>query len=255
MRNRISSIVILGLCILISFTACDTDLSKDERMEIEEVGILSVSEERPAEVVIGVVGSDKGHRCVNTEAKVYANLKGNTIRLTALMQVPTGIVDCARTSPEVYGEVTVSDLESGTYRVMQDDSELLHFHISDDAGYVYTGPKIDCIEVTFTDSSGAQLIDLPEDYADPVQVTIRVQGYFNSKCESYLKTYIHQDFWNDINVDISGDVPIVNTDCALVLNPYEGYKNSPYFAEIDLGTFPPGNYSVVVNGKRTWFRI
>ena len=261
MLNQLSGIIVFALFVVISFTACDSDLSKEVRMEIDQISILSVSEDRPAEVLIGVVGPGS-NRCPNLEANVDADRKGGTIRLSATMDVPTGIVDCVAPIITVYGEVAVGNLEVGTYKVVQDDRELLHFHIAADAGYVYLGPVIECIDVSMKTRDGVEQVGSSVETSDPVHVTISVKGYFNSECMHYLKTHMYRDEfpgrWKIVYVDISGDVPIINTQCALPIDPYQNPVDSPddaYSNVIDLGTFSAGDYKVIVNGKSTWFSI
>ncbi len=250
-------IVVLGLLLfVISFAACD--MSKEVETRIEKVSILSVSEDRPAEVLLGVVGSSPEEWCANRYAKVDADRKENTIRLSITMEVPTGLVDCVAPITEVYGEVTVKNLETGTYSVVQDDRELLHFHIGTDASHADLGPVIESIDVAIKTYDGAEPIGPWVETSLPVDVTINVRGYFDSQCMSYLDTYVYRAEFGFVVVDISGHVPITNGECALSIEPYENPVNSPYdlyAAEIDLGTFSTGDYKVIVNGKSTWFSI
>lgn len=258
MRNRLSGIVVLGLLfIVISLTACD-DMSKKVGTRIEKVSILSVSEERPAEVLIGVVGLSHEAWCANRDAKIDANRRGNIIRLSATMEVPTGIVDCVAPITEVYGEVIVENLEAGTYSVVQDDRELLHFHIGTDTSHAYLGPVIESIDVAMKTFDGAEQNGPWVETRLPVDVTVSVRGYFDSQCQSYLDTHIYRAEFGFVVVDISGDVPITNGECALSIDPYQNPITSPYdlyAAEIDLGTFSTGDYKVIVNGESTWFSI
>jgi hypothetical protein len=187
--------------------------------------------------------------CVDRDAKISADRDGKTIHLTAKMQVYSGFGGCGDAVSDVYGEVTVRNLEVGEYNVMYGDRELLKFRIAEDAGYVKSRPIVKYLEFTMKTVDG---VELPYPYytdSEPVQVTMGVVGYFDSKCVPYLKTHIERDQWGVIKVDISGEVPIVNNECALMINPYKSHLDPSYsyYAEIDLGTFSVGKYRIRVN--------
>ena len=253
MLNRIDGIIILVLFVVVSLTGCDryeeVDMgvvvpppesegyeAKEVDMRIEAVGILSISEERPAEVLIGAIGSHF-NTCVNMDAKIYYEREGNTIRLWASKQILDGAV-CGQAVTEAYGEVSVGNLEVGEYQIVSDSRELHQFRIEEDTGYVTRRPII-------------HFVDFAVKLSDPALVTMSVRGYFGRGCEPFLKTDVTRTE-GTINIDISGEVPL-NADCQI--NPFRIYVNDSYSAEIDLGKFSLGRYKVIVNGKERWFDI
>ena len=247
MLNRIIGILVLILFIVVSFIGCGSLFSEETDMPIEKIGVLSVSEDRPATVVIGVLGSHS-NTCVDGSAKVSADRNGKTIQLTATMRVSTGFGGaCGDAVSDVYGEVTIRNLEVGEYKVKSGSHELLKFRIAADAGYVKSGPIVDYLEFTIKTPDGVELPFPYDTTSETVQVTMGVVGYFDSKCVPYLKTHIERDRWGTIEVEISGEVPIVNTECALMINPNEIYRNPSYYGEIDLGTLSVDHYTIKVN--------
>ena len=264
MLNR--SIGILILVGVVSFIGCGSFFSEKTDMPIERIGILSVSEDRPATVVIGVLGSHSD-TCVDGSAQVSADRDGETIQLTATMRVSTGLSLCGDAVSDVYGEVTIRDLDVGEYKVMSGSRELLKFRITADAGYVKSGPIIEHVDFTIKTADGVEVSDPRPDIetSEPVQVTMGVVGYFDSKCIPDLKTHIELDNqwseWGDtgdytIDVDILGEVRIVNTECAPMIHPNKTNLSSSYAAEIELGMFSVGWYSIRVNDySKAWFNI
>lgn len=255
MLNRIIGILILlGV---VSFIGCGSLFSEKTDMPIDKVGILSVSEDRPATVVIGVLGSHH-NTCVGESAKVSADRDGKTIQLTATMQVATGWDLCGDAVTDVYGEVTIRNLHVGEYKVMSGSHELLKFRIAADAGYVKTGPIIEHVYFTIKTADGVEVSDPRPNIetSEPVQVTMGMVGYFETKCIPHLKTHIElYDRWSElgdtgyytIDVDILGEVRIVNTECALMIHPSKTYLSPSYTAEIDLGMLSVGSFQIHVN--------
>ena len=255
MLNR--SIGILILWGVASFIGCGSLFSEETDMSIERIGILSVSEDRPATVVMGVLGSHSD-TCTDGSAQVSADRDGETIQFTATMQVSTGLGLCGDAVSDVYGEVTIRDLDVGEYKVMSGSRELLKFRITANAGYVKSGPIIEFVYFTIKTADGVEVSDPRPDIetAEPVQVTMGVVGYFDSKCIPYLNTHIERknrwSEWGDtgdytIDVDILGEVPIVNTECAHMIFPNRENPNLSYTAEIELGMLSVGNYDIRVN--------
>lgn len=258
MLNQIISIVVLMLFVVVWFIGCGFIGTEEVDMQVEKVGLLSVSENRPATVLIGVLGSHH-NTGADADAKVSADRDGNTIHISATKRVFGGAQGDAVS--DVYGEVTVRNLEVGEYKIMNGGHELLKFRIAADAGYVKSGPIVAYLELTVKTADGIELFPhiTPSFYqtSEPVQVTMGVVGYFDSKCVPYLKTHIERRSWTtesgtpsyEIYVDISGEVPIVNTECALKIHPtdYDYGVNPSYYAEIDLGTFPLGWHHIKVN--------
>ncbi len=251
MLNRIICSVVLMLFSVVSFIGCGFIRTK-ESVPVEKVGLVYVSENRPATVLIGVLGWHH-NTCVDGDAKISADRDGKTIHLTATMRVYSGFGGCGDAVSDVYGEVTVRNLEVGEYKVMYGDRELLKFRIAEDAGYVKSGPIVEYLEFTMKTADGVEVFPRYYETSEPVQVTMGVVGYFDNKCVPYLKTHVERDnVWGnifDIYVDISGEVPIVNTECTLMINPNKSHLDPSYsyYAEIDLGTLSVGQYKINVN--------
>ena len=255
MLNQILSLVVFMLSVVVWFIGCG--FIGPEDMPVEKVGLLYVSENRPATVVIGVLGSHHDG-CVDG-AKVSADREGNTIYLSATKRVTPGFFGgCEQAVVDLYEEVSVRNLEVGEYKVMDGGYELLKFRIAADAGYVKSGPIVTGLKFTAKTADGFKVSPrttgiLFYESSEPLQVTMRVIGHFDSKCVPYLKTHIEREQVNQwipvyrIYVDISGEVPIVNTERALRINTNNVYGNPSYSAEIDLGTFPMGWYTIVVS--------
>jgi len=146
MLNRIICSVVLMLFSVVSFIGCGF-IGTKESVPVEKVGLLYVSENRPATVLIGVLGWHH-NTCVDGDAKISADRDGKTIHLTATMRVYSGFGGCGDAVSDVYGEVTVRNLEVGEYKVMYGDRELLKFRIAEDAGYVKSGPIVEYLEFT-----------------------------------------------------------------------------------------------------------
>lgn len=255
MLNHISGIVVLTLYV-VALTGC-SEYGTAGTM-IEAVDIISISEERPAKVVIGVIG---WHPCViSQEAKVYADREGRTIHLSATKNAPPRI-GCRTAITHPYGEVTVGNLRAGKYKIVSDDRELLEFRIEMDAGYVVRKLNIKSVEVAAKTPDGGDADWVNDDVvtSEPVQVMLSVSGYFNSRCEYLSKTVVtRKNFFDsspNLIVELYSERPI-NSDCLSVINPY-GYISDdlPYENEIDLGPFSEGSYLVDVNSVYVNFRI
>ena len=242
-------IIIFVLSIAVILAGCGL-LYDSEDMWIETAGILSISDDRPAKVVIGAVGSHS-NTCVDIDAKVYAEREGNTIRIWGKNRVPRGPGGCGDAVTETYGEVTVKGLKEGEYKVVTAGRELFKFRIEKDTSYVMTGPIINHIYVVKKEPVSTELAGLSEGSPDPVKVTIGVEGFFDSKCASDLKTNIGYDSNGDLTVDISGDIPVINSECALIVNPRQIWNNPKYYTEIELGIFyTDKRIRMFVNGKK-----
>ena len=244
---------------------------------IQAVDIVSISEDRPAEVLFVVAGI-RGDGCDPSIQKVHAERVGNTVvlRATGSEEIfDSGGYDCTMMVEATGGEIVVKDLEVGEYKVATDDGhELLQFRIEKGAAYVVRKPIIWDVTAQMKTSEGIKLFDaiefLSDPYvysAEPVQVSIGVEGCFIAQtCEHSHKIVIDEESSGIINVEISGEAPI-NADCI----QYQQFHNdlattivfsSPntlydaYEAEIDLGTFGTGDYRVNLNGSdEVWFSI
>ena len=223
------------------------------------IGIVSISEDRPAEVLINVAGFG-GTGCGPIPFRnVYADRVENTIFLkpTVLKGSGAGGGYTCSAIEEFYGEVTVKDLEVGEYRIVSNDRERLRLRIEKETAYVLLKPIIKDITVQMKTSEGIERFDSFQDpwieTAETVQVTIGVEGYFDYgiRCEFEEMTDIEREA-EDINVDISSEVLIA--DCMAGIIRFIG-GGPDYDAEIDLGLFGPGDYRVNVNGHEVQFFI
>lgn len=254
LSHRIGSIVIFVLFVIVSCIGCYSD--EIYYRGSTAIGIVSISEDRPAEVLMSVFGVLIG--CGPAPFRnVYADRVENTIFIKPTVLEDHGGGYTCSAIDEFYGEVTVKDLEVGEYRIVANDREHLRLRIEKETAYLLLKPLIGDITVQMKTSEGIERFDSFQDpwieTAEPVQVTIGVEGYFDYgiRCEFEEMTDIEREA-GDINVDISGKV--LSTDCSQNVNILEG-QGSRYNAEIDLGLFGPGDYRVNVNGYEVQFSI
>ena len=253
LSHRIEGIVIFVLFVIVSCIGCYRD--EIYYRGSTAIGIVSISEDRPAEVLMSVAGVTEG--CGPTPFRnVYADRVENTIFLKAtVLESHNGGYTCSAID-ELYGEVTVKDLEVGEYKIVANDREHLRLRIEKETAYVLLKPIIKDITVQMKTSEGIERFDSFQDpwieTAEPVQVTIGVEGYFDYgiRCEFEEMTDIAREA-EDINVDISSEVLIA--DCIADVSILNG--GALYDAEIDLGLFGQGDYRVNVNGHEVRFSI
>ena len=261
-------IYMIGIVLITSATLAGcTEPNERENVPMFPIAlrIQSISQDRPAEVVIAMFGIYR-NSCVHPDAKVSPERVDNTIQLDPMMSISTGPVDCSDILTEVYGEVTVSDLEVGEYTIVIHDAEIGQLRIQEEAAYVVFGPIIDQIYTYYKTPDGDELYRrsgdrYPANTTDPVRVTLRVSGIFDMTCVSYLKTEIQRRA-KEVYVNITAEVPIGNTQCELDLLSYGWDWNggrftdpSRYNAGIDIGTFTAGSYQGYVNGEHFSFEI
>ncbi len=249
MLYSINSVIILVLFLSLCAGCSDEYRSAGADMTIKVASIVSVSDDRPAEVVIGAFGFHY-NGCVNTDGNVYvyADRYGNEIHLTGRMEIFVGGT-CEQAETEVYGEVTVKNLEVGEYKIVSNyDPELQWFRIESDAAYVDIEPIINDFTVSPIVSDGGELEDTS------YHVTVGINGIrlgallYETGCEPILKTDIERSE-DVINIDMWRMVPNTGSGCDIVLEPYlrSGY-HPLYNTEIELGRFSVGAYRVVING-------
>ena len=260
LSHRIEGIVIFVLFVIVSCIGCDRDENEISFAGLIAIGIVSISEDRPAEVLINVAGLGGVGCGPKPFRNVYADRVENTIFLkpTVLKGSGAGGAYTCSAIEELYGEVTVKDLEVGEYRIVANDREHLRLRIEKETAYVLLKPIIRDITVQIKTSEGIERFDSFQDpwieTAEPVQVTIGVVGYFDYGigCEFEEMTNIEREA-EDINVDISSEVLIA--DCMADIIFIDGGPGYGYDAEIDLGLFGPGDYRVNVNGHEVRFSI
>lgn len=280
---RISSIII-STVFVISFMGCDyLDGHKDVDMKIDAVVISSVSNDRPAEVVIGAYGAHY-NTCVSG-AKVYANRDGNKIYLTAKKEIPLGPGSCGDAVGEVYGEVTVKNLEVGEYIIMGDvpfeyyeDYELGRLRVESDAAYMQIKPtkmyadmhgktypsytdKLDVILSPIVPSNGKFedtvyhvkiMVDIVKFHIDMTRV---FDEYKVPGCEAIYKADIERTE-NVINLDIWRLVRPADSGCLIDrgIGVPTLWLNATK-AEIDIGTLSVGSYTVFIEGVEFYFDV
>lgn len=271
MFYRVSDILILAGFVVL-FTGCDyLDGRKDEVMGIHVAALVSISDDRPAEIVIGAFGTHN-NTCVNSEAKVHASRDGNKIHLTAKKEVPLGPGLCGDAVSEVYGEVTVKNLEVGEYiiegdwinREYKDNYEIGRFRIEPDASYTEIEPiklyskayrklptELDVILSPKVPDDGEF-----EDTSYHVKIVVDIVKLYRDNCyEPIYKTDIERT-GDVINLNIWRLVSTIDSGCLLEMSPdgvFDLYYGSK--AEIDVGIFSPGLYTVFIKGEEFYFNV
>ena len=255
-----SRFIILTL-IFSLFAACDF---LDENIGIQTAGVVSTSMDSPserdtiAEVVIGAFGANS-NTCVG-KLKVFADREGNNIYLTAKMETSPVIGFCGDAVTEVYGEVTVKNLEVGEYKILDDNSrsELGRFRIEPTWPWTYVvHVDVDAIITGFIAS--ASTID-PDNYQ--VTARIRIAELYEPHCQPLPRLILRTDteeIEDVINVNIECMVPNIDPGCAVVVNSYPHTERSEfpgylytYNTEVYLGVFSAGSHSVVINNGRNY---
>ncbi|MDE0467645.1 MAG: hypothetical protein OYL97_11350 [Candidatus Poribacteria bacterium] len=249
--HRMSGVIILTLLVHL-FTGCDyRDGWEDVGMEIEAAGVVSVSDDRPAEVVIGAVGVNM-NTCVDPNAKVYATREGNNIYLTATMERPSGPVGCFQAETDVYGEVTMKNFKVGEYKILADiSSELGRFRIEENAAYVDIEPIINGFIV--------YPMRPDEDTSYYVEASIGIEEAHEIVCDLIPRTTLWTVRSGDLNFDIRRIVPKnAGSSCGIISlgQPNDiGYTSWTHNTEIYLGVFSAGSHSVVIDGMNYLFDI
>lgn len=271
--HRIRGSIIFVLLLFIGCSGSGNIFHKTVHIPVQAVDIVSISEERPAEVLFVVAGI-KGDGCDPSIQKVFSERVGNTIflRATGSEEIFDSGGYCTMAVEATGGEVVVKDLEVGEYKVATDDGhELLQFGIEKGAAYVVRKSGIRDITVQMKTSEGIKLFDaeaiefLLDPYvysSEPVQVSISGKANFIGQvCEYSDKIVIDKGSSSIINVEMFSEVPI-NADCIR----YQQLDNAAsellfgssntFTVEIDLGTFETGDYRVNINGDdEVWFSI
>ena len=241
------NIVIILSFFIFSCTGCGF-LNDSEEYEASphEAYILSISDDRPAEVTVGwkYYASDG---CVSATG-VSAERSSNNIYLTIKESIYTGPDACTDAVEEIYGEFTVKNLEAGEYIIKGNNNNTEEFgwlRIEPDTAYSFVdsgSPLFSTKAVTPNDE---------EHIGDTYHVTVSfsLPGWYN--CEPIIKTNIERT-QDVINIEAWQVVP--KTDCQIMLDPltdqYE-YK----FIDIDLGTFSAGSYTVIINDIEDTFEV
>lgn len=195
---------------------------RDEDMGIVAAHIVSISESRPAKVVIAGHGLNN-NTCVNSTGKLSAKRKENKIRLSAKKEVPIGPGGCGDAITEIYAEDTIS-LDVGEYVIVSnDDTELGQFRIEQDAAYV----DVDIVNVSliiFPPSSEAKgQEDITFNLKLGVDIYLYDEIFYLNECVPDIKADLNRS-GNVVNIDISRVVPIKDTGCKIRVEPYEAHN-------------------------------
>lgn len=215
-------------------------------MGVEDVSVLSISEQRPADVTFAI-GSFYHNTCVSTP-KVYAVRENQTIKVGGTMDVcPT--CTCGDAISDIQGKALVENLEVGEYNIVGEFGELMSLHIEDATAFVVKRPHIVDVRLSVRTDDSVEWHEFMKNNPDAVTVTAHVQGYFTRRCQPLLSTHIDRK-GDDIVVDIAAEMSI-DSECQYNLNPYE--RNSDYYeTQIELGKIPPGRYAVKINNWQGW---
>ena len=79
----------------------------------------------------------------------------------------------------------------------------------------------------------------------PVQVTVEVTGYLTDSCTEHHETHQARE-GNTITIQITTKRP-KDSVCATVITEYQ--------ERVSIGSSPPGDYKVIVNGMEQEFRV
>ncbi len=264
MSLPLSRFIILTL-IFGLFAGCDFLDEQDAGMFIQTAGVVSTSMDRPserdtiAEVVIGAFSANP-NTCVG-KLKVSADREGNNIYLTAEKETSlvSGLVfgACGDAVTEVYGEVTVKNLEVGEYKILDDNSrrELGRFRIEPTWPWAYmVHVDVDAIITEFIASPSP--ID-PDNYS--VHAMLHIAELYEPHCYPLPRLILRTDteeIEDVINVNIECSVPYIDPGCAVMVNSYPHTEEPSYpryryeyNTEVYLGVFSAGSHSVVINGN------
>lgn len=237
-----------NIAITLAFIFCCIGCGSEEEFEVVYEGvsphavyILSVSEDRPAEVRIGWM-----YLAIDCEGAAggSAQRNGNNIEVTIDVSDVRGAV-CPEGARYIEREFTVKNLEVGEYIIKSGAREFGWLRIEPDTAYSFVdsgNPLFSTKTVTPNDE---------EHIGDTYHVTVsfRLPGWYN--CEPIIKTNIEhtQDV---INIEAWQVVP--KTDCQIMLDPLtDQYKSK--FIDIDLGTFSAGSYTVIINDIEDTFEV
>ena len=207
--------------------------------------ILSISDNRPAEVTIGWMTS-VADGCWGATG-VSAKRDGNNIYLAIKTSQSTGSsFACTLAVEDKYGAFTVKNLEVGEYiiRGHHHKKELGRFRIEPDTAYS-----------TITTVPRFRVDD--EEKEDTYHVTAVLPLYGSRKigCEPIVKMDIEH---TQDAINIAAWEVIPKTDCQIIQDIFlipDQYESKRIDIDIDLGTFSTGSYIVIINGSEYTFEV
>lgn len=249
----------------ITFLGCEAFIFEED-MPIHAASIVYASKDRPAKIIIAASGSYR-NGCGGS-ADLNYRLEGNNIMLSAKQKVSRGV--CTQAVIDVYAETEINGLDIGEYVVCYKNCiELIKFRVGHDAIYVKESPMINNVSFVIKNSDGLELQNIEDDLGsrqnyiganlvvyesyDPVDVAVIAEGHFYGNCIQHLDTHINESKPFAKYVNISGYIPLNDTECCLPKDPRNifpsvYYEPTPYYrSKIHIGTLSEGQYYIGVN--------
>ncbi|MDE0017043.1 MAG: hypothetical protein OXU51_12695 [Candidatus Poribacteria bacterium] len=226
-----------------------------------EAYILSISDNRPAEVTIG--WKHYVANGANSASGRGAQRDGNNIYLTIIETIYTGPNASTQEAKEVYGELTVKNLEAGKYIIkrshdntelgqlrIHNNTELGQLRIEPDTGYSFIGFYIPDFMI---DPIG---LNTDEQKGDTYQVKVRLRlkGYYKIGYEPILKIDVERT-QDVINIEAWQVIPKKNGQIILDPSGITADQHERKHIDIDLGTFSTGSYTAIINGVEYTFEV
>lgn len=204
------------------------------------VGILeiSISESRPAQVIVTAVVSHPDTCMLGAE--IYQERKENTVFLWATKTIqhltPEGLpIACGALVTSIEKQVPIGEFTVGEYTVTNGDIEL-GFRIEDDESWIIRNEDITNFWVLLSEGK-------------PAQVTVNVVRSVWEECTAFRKIHQVQE-GNTVTIQITTEVP------SGVRCPSKFFEERIQVHEqFSIGTFPIGEYKVIIDGLERGFRI
>ncbi|MDE0086821.1 MAG: hypothetical protein OXU23_13970 [Candidatus Poribacteria bacterium] len=214
-----------------------------------EAYILSISDSRPAEVTIGWMYMVFG--CDNVSGAT-AERNSNNIYLTINGEGYTGSADCDDGSRQIWGKVTVKNLEVGEYIIKEiyDNRELGRFRIEPDTGYMFIASYTPVFMVDPIDLNN----DEPKRNTYQVKVRMHLEGYYEIGYEPIFKIDVERT-QDVINIEAWQVIPKKNGQIILDPSGITADQHERKHIDIDLGTFSTGSYTAIINGVEYTFEV
>ena len=249
------------LCVIIILVGCeegqrmtntiitDPPSVSDREVAPHEAYLLSLSDNRPADVIIGwkhYVGNGCDYASGGT-----AERDGHHIYLTVTEHKYTGPNMCTQAVEEIYGGVSVKNLEIGEYIIKgkHGNTEIGRFRIKPDMGYSFTTlPNPFFLIDPITSNTDEQKGDTYQ-----VTASMYLDGYYDMDCEPVFKIDVERT--QDV-IHIEAWQVISKKHCRANLDGLEPLEGQvPKQLDIALGTFSNGSYTVILNGIEYTFEV
>ena len=250
------NIVIILLFFIFCCTGCGyLDDFENDYEEFEgspyEAYLLSISDNRPAEVTVG--WKYYASNGCNGATGVSAERDSNNIYLTIKESIYTGPDDCTTAEEEIYGKFIVKNLEVGEYIIKGNDDnteEIGRFRIEPDTAYGFIIPD----RLGFIIDPIAANNDEQKENTYHVTAVLRLGGWYDeTNCESIVKTDIERT-QNVINIEAWQIIP--KTNCQIILGDFNiTAQHERKSIDIDLGAFSTGWYAAIINANAYTFKV